>query len=67
VTVAYTDADERGVERTFSTSALREGDTHSLGAIGTALDGLEISCSIEEGALVRVIHDRAASSSWAEE
>lgn len=63
VTVAYTDADERGVERTFATSALHEGDTHSLGAITAGLDGLEIACSVEEGALVRVIHDRAATTS----
>jgi hypothetical protein len=66
VTLAYTDADDRGVERTFATSALREGDTHSLGAIDAALDGLEISCAIDHGALVRVVRDRAASSALEE-
>ncbi len=61
VTVAYTDADEHGVERTFATSELRDGDTHSLGAIGLGLDGLEVSCVIERRALVRAVRDGGAA------
>jgi hypothetical protein len=57
VTLAYTDADERGTERTFATSALEEGDTHSLGAVGTGLGGFEVSCVMEQGVLVRAVRE----------
>lgn len=57
VTLAYTDADERGTERTFATSALEEGDTHSLCAVGTGLEGFDVSCVMEQGVLVRAVRE----------
>jgi hypothetical protein len=60
VTVTYTDADALGVERTFATSELRDGDTHSLGTTSVDLGGLEVSCVVERDALVRVLHPSPA-------
>ena len=57
LTIAYTDADERGVERTFATSDFREGDSFSLGSAPSPVEGPRASCAIRGNALVRVLRE----------